>query len=158
MNLTDINTLKGIHPGIFLDKELKRRKLPKGRFAISIGEYPQTLGSITKGKRDMNTGLALKIEHALNLEEGFFMILQIYHDIKQIKKQENSKQHPDLSKFRKATFWDTLIENIDWIEQKKAIIERIFERGNDIEKQEIINFYGQETINKIMEGHSIKPH
>jgi plasmid maintenance system antidote protein VapI len=37
-----------------------------------LNEFPQSLGDITKGKRKMNTALALKIEHALGIEEGFF--------------------------------------------------------------------------------------
>lgn len=150
MNLQLINALKGIHPGIFLEKELKKRNLPKGRFAISIGEYPQTIGAITKGKRDMNTSLALRIEHALDIEEGFFMILQTYYEIKEIKKKDNKKTHPDLKKFRKAIFWDTRLESIDWVAQKEAIIKRVFERGNEKEKEEIAKFYGQKTIARIL--------
>lgn len=150
MNFHEINALKGIHPGIFLERELKKRSLPKGRFAISIGEYPQTLGAITKGKRDMNTSLALRIEHALNIEEGFLMILQAFYEIKEIKKKENSNPLPDLKKFRKAIFWDTRMESIDWIAQKEAVIKRVFERGNKREKDEIRKFYGQETIDNVL--------
>ena len=152
MNIGQINTLKGIHPGIFLENELKKRKIAKSRFAISIGAYPQTLGSITKGKRDMNTSLALKIEHALNIEEGFFMILQVYYDIKEIKQSEHNEIRPELSKFRKAIFWDTRIENIDWVDQKEAIIKRVFERGNQSEKDEIIKFYGKQETEEILQS------
>lgn len=53
---------KGIHPGFILERELKVRHLHKGPFAISLQEYPQTISAITKGKRKMNTSLALKIE------------------------------------------------------------------------------------------------
>ena len=141
--------IKGIHPGIWLERELKKRKLSKGRFAISIGEYPQTLGTITKGKRNMNTALALKIEKALNWEEGFLMILQIYYDIK-MQKRKIPQPTPDLTKIRKGLFWDTRIESIDWIKYKRAVIERIFQRGNEKEKDEIIRFYGKDTINDIL--------
>lgn len=142
--------LKGIHPGIFLDRELQKRKLRKGRFAMAIGEYPQTLTAITKGDRAMNTMLALKIEHELNLEEGFLMILQAFYEIKEIKEQQKSHEHPDLSKIRKSIFWDTRIEKIDWSRQKEAVIRRIFERGNDQEKEEITRFYGQQQIDLIL--------
>ncbi|MFV0269371.1 MAG: hypothetical protein ACK5HT_19795 [Draconibacterium sp.] len=43
----NITLLKGIHPGIILDRELKKRKLPKRRIALTIGEFPQLLGDIT---------------------------------------------------------------------------------------------------------------
>ena len=142
-----LNILKGIHPGFVLERELKKRQIRKGSFALQIQEYPQTLSTITKGRRDMNIGLALKIEHVLGIEEGFFMILQVYYDIEQEKKKQNNSQ-PNLSIIRSILFWDTKMEKIDWQKQKKTIIKRIFERGNEIEKKEITRFYGSETIFK----------
>lgn len=143
---SDLPTIKGLHPGFFLERELKRRKLRKGQFAISLQEYPQTLVSIMKGKRRMNTALALKIEKVLGLEEGYLMMMQVYYDIKLEKRKLQSDQ-PDMSKLRPALFWDTLPDIINWTEQKHAVINRVFERGNDKEKNEIIRFYGYETVN-----------
>lgn len=150
MNFEAIDKLKGIHPGIFLGNELKKRKLPKGRFALSINEYPQTLGAITNGKRDMNTALAMKIENELKLEEGLFMILQVFYDYKKIKESRASKSKPDIAKLQKSTFWDTAIENIDWQKQKKSVIQRVFERGSSQEKKEIKKFYGQKEVEKVL--------
>lgn len=144
-----LSIIKGIHPGFILERELKKRDLGKGRFAISLNEYPQTLGSITKGKRDMNTGLALKIEKELGLEEGYLMILQVYYDIEK-EKQKRNVEHPDLSKLRRVLFWDTNMKKINWEKQKVAVIKRVFERGNELEKEEITRFYGKETINTIL--------
>ncbi len=42
------------------------------------------------------------------------------------------------------------MENINWKKQKNAVIKRVFERGNEIEKKEIISFYGIENINDKM--------
>ena len=61
---SELNLLKGIHPGLVLNRELDKRHLRKGTFALSLQEYPQTLTAITKGKRGMNTALSLKIEKA----------------------------------------------------------------------------------------------
>ena len=83
----EISILKGLHPGFVLEQELKKRKLSKGRFAISINEFPQTLGAVTRGKRNMNTPLALKIEQALGIEEGYFMTLQVFYEIKEEKRK-----------------------------------------------------------------------
>ena len=146
---TKLSIIKGIHPGLILERELKQRHLSKGPFALSLQEYPQTLVSITKGKRRMNTNLALKIENALEIEEGYFMTLQLFYDIKEIKRRQY-RLHPDFTKLRRVLFWDTKMENIDWEKQKKAVIKRVFERGDEIEKEEIIRFYGQETVNKIL--------
>lgn len=146
---TELSIIKGIHPGLILERELKQRHIHKGPFAISLQEFPQTLVSITKGKRRMNINIALKIEKALGIEEGYFMILQVYHDIEEAKKSQNI-DHPDFTKLRRVLFWDTKMENINWEKQKNAVIKRVFERGNDIEKNEVINFYGIENINDIM--------
>ncbi len=148
--MIDISNIKGVHPGLILERELRMKNLKKGPFAISVGEYPQILGDITKGKRKMNTSLALKIEKALGFEEGYLMILQVYHDIEEEKNQQERLNKPDLSKFRPAIFWDTAIERIKWETQKKAIIKRVFERGNEIEKNEITRFYGKDTVDHIL--------
>lgn len=145
---------KGIHPGIFLARELKKRQLSKGAFALSINEYPQTLSAILNGKRNMNTSLALRIEEALGMEEGFLMLLQVYYDIKQEKVKRSQRVHPDLTKFRPALFWDTKLEKIDWEQQKKTIVTRVFDRGNLSEKKELIRFYGRSTVEVLLEKHS----
>ena len=143
--MNQLAIIKGIHPGFILERELKQRHLPKGKFALSLQEYPQTLVSITKGKRNMNTALSLKIEQALGLEEGYFMTLQVFFDIEQEKRKQNTA-HPDLTKLRPVLFWDTNIETINWQKQKNAVIKRVFERGNDVEKKEITRFYGKDAI------------
>lgn len=146
----EISILKGLHPGIVLERELKKRKLAKGQFAHSINEHPQTLGAITKGKRNMNTALALKIEHALGIEEGYFMILQIFFEIKEEKQKQYAGKSPDLPKLRSILFWDTQMEKIDWQKQKRAVIQRVFERGNEQEKQEVNRFYGKAIVDQVL--------
>lgn len=146
---SEISILKGIHPGKVLERKLKERKLAKRRFALSINEHPQTLGAITKGKRGMNTPLALKIERALDLEEGYLMMLQVFYDIKKEKRRQHENHHPDFSRIRRGLFWDTDFNNIDWQAQRRAVIERILERGNDEEKAEIKRFYGESTVQEI---------
>ncbi len=150
---TPFSLIKGLHPGIFLSRELKNRNLKKGKFAIAVNEYPQTLGDITNGKRSMNLSLALRIEAALNLDEGYLMMLQLYYDIQQ-EKQKQNQEKPDLTKLRRILFWDTSMDKIDWQKNKRAVIKRIFERGNSIEKDEITHFYGQQTINSILSKHA----
>jgi addiction module HigA family antidote len=149
--LNEISILKGIHPGIILERKLKERKLRKSRFALSIKEYPQTISAITKGKRSINTQLALKIEHALGLEEGYFMTLQVFYDIGE-EKRKQQKVQPDLSLIRPGLFWDTDIKKIDWQAQRRAVIKRILERGNDQEKAEIRKFYGDAAFQAIADN------
>lgn len=148
--ITHINILKGLHPGIVLERELKKRGLRKGRFALAIQEFPQTITAITKGTRDMNTPLALRIEHELGLEEGYFMTLQIFYDIKQEKQKQETSFKPNLALLRPAIFWDTDLFKIDWKRQKRAVIERVWERGNKQEKAEMARLYGEQEIEKVL--------
>ena len=150
----NISILKGIHPGIVLGRELKKRNLSQRHFALSINEFPQTIGAIIKGKRDINAALSIKLEQALDLDEGYFMVLQAYHDVKQAKLHLQEKKHPRFSMIRPAIFWDTSIDKIDWGRQKRSVVKRIFERGNEREKKEITRFYGIQVIETIM-GQSI---
>jgi addiction module HigA family antidote len=143
--------IKGIHPGIYLEWELKKRKLNKRSFAKSIHVIPQTLSAITKGKRRMNASLSLKIESALGIEEGLLMVLQAYNDIEETKKNLHNNTTPDLSKIRSVIFWDSDINKIDWQKNKFVVAQRIAQRGNDEEVQEIIRYYGRDVILEILE-------
>jgi antitoxin HigA-1 len=145
----ELEILKGIHPGLVLERKLKERGIKKGQLALTIREYPQTLTAITKGRRSMNIALALKLEATLDLEEGYFMILQVFYDIKQEKKSQH-RDTPDLKQFRPALFWDTDIKKIDWDRQYKAIIQRTFERGSLSEKKELTRFYGASKIRRVL--------
>jgi len=144
-----LSVLKGLHPGIFLERELQKRGISKRQFGLSINEFPQTIGSITKGKRDMNTQLSLRIEKALGLEEGFLMMLQVFYDIK--KEKLKCIGTPDLSIISPGLFWDTAMENIDWHLHRKAIVDRVFEYGSQEEKLEIERFYGKDNVAKLLE-------
>lgn len=118
-----IEKYKGIHPGLILERELKKRHLKKGPFAISLQEYPQILNEITKGRRGITPALSLKIDKALGLEEGTMLVLQAHYEIE--KEKLNNKEHPDLSALWKILFWDTDINKIDWQKQSGAVIQRI---------------------------------
>jgi len=147
--MTDrVNLLKGICPGLVLTHELKKRQLSNRELALLINENPQILDAITKGEGQFDTSLALKIERALGIEEGYFMVLRSFYEVR--KGEQVPGIRPDLSKIRRGLFWDTDIEKIDWQQQRRAVIRRIFERGNDEEKNEILQFYGQIVIDQFM--------
>lgn len=151
---SNLNILKGLHPGLVIERELKKRKLRKNSFAQKLQEYPQTLTAITKGRRGITTSLALKIEKTLGFDEGFLMMLQVYFDI-EVEKKKQIQNKPNLKLIRSVLFWDTKFENIDWIKQKKAVIKRVFERGNEDERNEIKRYYGEATVKKIMNTNDI---
>ncbi len=148
--LKQFEKYKGIHPGIVLDRELKKRAIKQRPFALSLHEHPQTFNAITKGKRGLSTSLALKIERELGLEEGALVILQAYYDIEKVKEKE-IQDTPNTSILSTSLFWDTDINKIDWQKQYRSVVERVFERGNEKEKAEIIRYYGEEKVKHALE-------
>ena len=148
---SNLEIVKGIHPGFIIEHELAKRKLRKSQFAQILHEHPQTLGAILKSKRNLNTALALKIEKELGLEEGYLMILQTFYNIRHEKMKHY--QSPDLKKLRPVLFWDTDIHTIQWDTQKRAVIRRVFERGNEAEQLEISRFYSENEVKKILASH-----
>ena len=159
--ICSVNTLidkyKGIHPGVILERLLNKKGISQRPFALSIDEYPQTINAISKGRRKLNTPLALKIEKKLNLEEGTLALLQTYFEIKE-EKNKLEKNTPNLNLLRTSLFWDTDMSKIDWQNQSIAVIKRVFERGNEIEKEEIKRFYANEKIKEALSKAIRKPY
>ena len=85
-NLIDI--IKGIHPGKFIERELKKKHLTQRALADETGIPFQTINAIIAGRRSLTTKQALKIDQILGYEEGFFAILQTHYDIKQYKEKD----------------------------------------------------------------------
>ena len=50
---------------------------------------------------------------------------------------------PDL---HKKYFWEFRYDEIDWVKSYVMVIQRIIERGEENDWQEIIRFYGKEKI------------
>lgn len=99
----------------------------------------------------------LELKRKLDLEEGALAILQTYYDI-QKEKGKQVQETPDLSKLRKALFWDTDCNKINWQEKSKAVIKRVFERGNENEKEEIRRFYGKDKVEVALREDTRKPY
>jgi len=145
--LPPISKIKGIHPGVILERELIARNLKKSEFAALIGEFPQTLNFIIKRKRALQPGLSLKIDKLLGAEEGYFYSLQAYYDLKQVQTKEISKKpKPNLEILSPALFWDIDLEKLDFTAKYKFVIERVFERGYKEQIEEIIRFYGKKAV------------
>ena len=151
-----LDKYNGIHPGIILERELKRRKIKKGPFAMSLEIYPQTLNEITKGRRLLNPEVSIKIDKALGWQEGSLFLLQAHYEINAAQAKLNVQQHPDTNIIGRSLFWDTDYDKIDWVKKYKAVIRRIFERGNETQKQEALRFYGKEKIKEVTGKSTIK--
>lgn len=147
--LPELSKIKGIHPGAILKRELLLRGLKNKELASSLEEHAQTISSILKEKRGVNPNLSIKLGNLLGVDADYFMLLQASHDVIKAQKRKTSRT-PDLNNIRAALFWDTDFNKIDWIKDEKAVVKRIFERGNATEISEIISFYGRDTTEIIL--------
>jgi len=151
--LPPISIIKGVHPGIILERELKARNLKKSEFATLIGEYPQTLNFILKMKRPLQPKLSLKIDKMLGAEEGYFYTLQAYYDIKQAQLADIEFQpKPNQEIITSPLFWDIDYKKIDYTRGFKFVIQRVFERGNKEQIEEIIRFYGKNRVIEVIQS------
>jgi len=150
--MPEIHRLKGLHPGSVLKREIKKRGLKNKELASSVNEHAQTIGAILKEKRNVNPNLSIKLGRELGVESDYFMMLQASYDVKKAESENSKQETPDLKIIRRILFWDTDFDKIDWNKNRKAVIKRIFERGNDKEITEIIRFYGIETIQKTIKN------
>lgn len=143
--------LKGVHPGLFLKHELSEKNISGKLLAESIGEHPQTISAIICGRRSMNTALSLQIERFLGIEEGTLMMLQVYFDIQQEKTRIEQKciliYHNSHLLFLGFGY-----RKIDWYQHKNFVIRRIFGYGNENEIKEIIRFYGENDVAKVIDS------
>lgn len=137
----DINSFKGIPTGKIIAYELKKRNISQRKFAESINIHNQTLNAIIKGHRQIPLEISLKIEKELGMPEGYLLTLQLYNSIEEYKRTKTKKDSLPLPNIRKILFWDTNFEEIDWKNQRKAIIQRVKQRGNSQEKKEIASYY-----------------
>ena len=140
-----IEIIKGIHPGKFIERELKKMNLTQRVLAEETAIPFQTINAIIVGRRNLTTGQALKIDQALGFEEGFFAILQTYYDIKQYREKEFASIYTEAPRIRKSLFWDVDFGKINWGKYKDAVVKRVFERGSKDEIDEITRYYNLST-------------
>ena len=147
--LPNLTKIKGVHPGDVLRRELTIRNLKATDLSHSIDEHKQTISAILNKRRDINPKLSIKLGEQFKVEQDYFMLLQASYDVK-LASDSITQKAPNLEKFRTILFWDTTVGKIDWDKNKRAIIQRVLERGNKIEMEELISFYGEKTIKKVV--------
>ena len=149
---SSLEKYRGIHPGLILEHELKKRGILKNQFALAVDEHRQNIHAITKGRRKLPVELAFKIDKELGLSEGTMLLLQTYFEIEDYQRRHKAPfEAIEQGKLRKGLFWDTDINRIDWVKNANAIIRRVYERGNEEEKSFIARYYGHNAVKKVLD-------
>ena len=132
-----IKTYQGIPPREIIEDEIRHRMISQRSFAKLLGEHPQVLNDILKGKRKIAISLSMKLDDAFGFKKGTFWILQAYYEAEEYIIPTMAKLPP----IRKVVFWDIDINKLDPVKNKVFIINRINERGSKEEKKLIQEYY-----------------
>ena len=85
MIANNLTPFEPTHPGELIKDELDANNLTQSKLAESIGVKPSLLNEIIKGKRGVNTEMALLIEAALNLPADLLLNLQNDYNMQMAK-------------------------------------------------------------------------
>lgn len=133
--------------GAVLDRIRTKEHLTQRELA-SRSEIPyQRINDFIANRRRISPENSLKLEKALCVDyHCFFYQVQTNYEVFVATKRFSESLTPDKSKYRKALFWDTDFETLDWQRNSEWIIQRVFEYGNENEIEETIRFYGKTKI------------
>ena len=136
-----IERIKGMHPGTVLKWALNKYNIHASQLSEEISEHKQTLSAILNEKRGVNPSLSIKLGSYFKIKPEYFILIQAEYEVQcAINAQSENDQLPK-PKIRKVIFWDTDFEKLDWRKNKKAIIARVKERGNQKEIEEVLKYY-----------------
>lgn len=101
MIANNLTPFESTHPGELIKDELEERNLTQAKLAESIGVKPSLLNEIIKGKRGINTEMALMLEAALNIPADLLLNLQNDYNMQVAKSDVTFMER--LSSIRKIT-------------------------------------------------------
>lgn len=85
MIANNLTPFEPTHPGELIKDELEANNLTQAKLAENIGVRPSLLNEIIKGKRGVNTEMALLIEAALNIPADLLLNLQSDYNMQKAK-------------------------------------------------------------------------
>ena len=137
--------------GAVLDRIRTKVHLTQRELA-SRSEIPyQRINDFIANRRRISPENSLKLEKALGVDyQCFFYQIQTNYEIFVATSHLSEQSQPDKTKYRKALFWDTNFDTLDWRRNSEWIIQRVFEYGNESEIEETIRFYGKKMIAKVL--------
>ena len=85
MIANNLTPFEPTHPGELIKDELEANSITQAKLAENIGVKPSLLNEIIKGKRGVNTEMALLIEAALNIPADLLLNLQSDYNMQMAK-------------------------------------------------------------------------
>ena len=80
------------HPGELIMDELEARNMTQAKLAENIGVSPSLLNEIIKGKRAVNTEMALMLEPAIDLPADMLLNMQSAYNMQMAKSNSSFMQ------------------------------------------------------------------
>ena len=145
--------LSNIPCGAVLNRIMTKEGISQSQLAERSGIVRQRICDYLANRRRITVEASLNLEKALRIGiEGFFYRIQTNHDIYTCVKEQAMNNRPNLEHYRKAVFWDTDIEMLDWDKNRQWIIRRVFEYGGEEEILETLHFYGKDVVKEVLLG------
>ena len=145
--------LSNIPCGAVLNRIMTKEGISQSQLAERSGIVRQRICDYLTNRRRITVEASLNLEKALRIGiEGFFYRIQTNHDIYTCVKEQAMNNRPNLKYYRKAVFWDTDIEKLDWEKNRQWIIRRVFEYGGEEEILETLHFYGKDVVKEVLLG------
>ena len=88
MIANNMSPFEPTHPGELLMEELQYRKISQANFSRQIGVKASLINEIIKGKRGINTEIAMLFEAALGISAKFWINLQNEYNLQKVKSDD----------------------------------------------------------------------
>lgn len=92
MIANNLTPFEPTHPGELIQDELEARGITQARLAAQIGVAPSLLNEIIKGKRAVNTEMALLLEAAMDIPASMWLNLQADYNMQVAKSDRTFMQ------------------------------------------------------------------
>ena len=89
MIANNLTPFEPTHPGELIKDELEARAMTQARLAEQLGVSPSLINEIIRGKRGVNTEMALMLEAAIGLPAEMLLSLQSDYNL-QVTKSDTS--------------------------------------------------------------------
>lgn len=96
------------HPGFYLKKELRLRKITQKDFAYDLGIQPSHLSELITGKRSFTKQLASKLEKFLQIPAATWIHRQAEYDFQQ--KKEDADTNPEREAEKELMSYDDIYD------------------------------------------------